>query len=131
MSVVTEVAGVADEDGREADEAVQERDELGHRRHRDAGGHERADAGADDQGEHKVRVGVHAAVEQRGHDGDAHADEPVRVAATGRHLTGQPAQTQDEQNRREDVGDGEESVFDLQAVHRGALTSETSSACAA
>ena len=48
VGVVHEV-GEADEHGREADEAVQNRDELGHLRHLHAPREHEADAAADEQ----------------------------------------------------------------------------------
>jgi hypothetical protein len=119
-----EVAGETDDDGGRTDEAVQQRDELGHGRHRDAGGHDGPNAGADDQGTDERGVGVEIGAERGRHDGGGHADDAVEVAAAGRLLTGEPAEAEDEQRAGDDVGDGEKG-----GVH-GRLTSGTSSACA-
>ena len=75
--------GRRDEHRGKADQRVERRDQLRHRRHRDAPGDDGADAAADgDAGDDQAQVSASRSrrSEQRRDDGDRHADHAVAVA---------------------------------------------------
>ena len=82
-------AANADQDRRQPDEAVQDRDQLRHLGHLDPERHRDADQRPDDHGRHQDqgRHTVGFGIEEEGHhrrgDGDRHADNSVDVAAPG------------------------------------------------
>ena len=109
----------ADEHRGHADEAVQHRDELGHRRHLHARGDEAADERADGEraavdGEHVVgRARGLADLEPEQPDdadghGQHHADDAEPVAPLRRALRRQPAQAEDEEDAGDEIDDGRE-----------------------
>ena len=121
-----DVARVADEARGEADQAVHQRDELGHLRHLHGARGVEADAAADDHGPDDPGQARHrdARTEDRRQHGDRHADDAVQVAAARGLGIGQPAEAQDEQDGGGDVGDGGKA-----RGHGRSPTSGTSRAC--
>ncbi len=95
----------------QADERVQQRDQLGHPGHLDDAGTPQADRGADrhraDQQAHARAVRCGGQRERDGGDQrDRHAGDAEGVAGPRRLVLGQPGQGQDEQQGRDDVGRG-------------------------
>jgi hypothetical protein len=84
--------------------------ELRQRGHLDAGGDEGADAAADRQPEQDQpdAAGIDTGLQQGRQHGDRHADHAVEVALPAGFGVREPAQGQDEQHRRDQVGDGGE-----------------------
>ena len=102
-------AGEADEDRRESDQAVQDGDELGHLGHLHAAREDEADAAADQQRQHQLDIVLRDDAEDGREQRDRHTDDAVPVAASCGLLVRQSAQREDEQNRRGDVGNGNDT----------------------
>ena len=106
-----QVAVPADQHRGQADERVQQRDQLGHAGHLDDAGTPQADRGADrhraDQQADTQRFDVAGQRQRDGGDQrDRHAGDAEGVAGPRRFVLGQPGQGQDEQQGRDDVGRG-------------------------
>ena len=115
----------ADERGRERAEGQRQRDSLRHRGHRHPHAHRVADDDADHQSGDDPPVVDDRVVEQRAGDGEQHAER--------RHLHSAPcpvgaretAQSQNEQDRRNEVADLNESVAHVREAGRGKRDAET------
>jgi hypothetical protein len=94
----------ADEDGGQTDKAVQRRHKLRHFRHLDAHGDDPAQDGADQQHQGDQPEMRHAGAEYGGPYGQRHAGNAVPYGPFGAFLARQPAQRQDKENCRSDVG---------------------------
>ena len=101
----------ADRDGRGADEAVQDCDELGHLRHLHAPGRQETDAAAYQQRNDEQVVILRYLAEYRREQRNRHASDAVPVATTSGFLVGEAAEREDEQNRRDDVGDRNDALW--------------------
>jgi hypothetical protein len=113
---VAEDVGKADEHGRQADEAVQDRDELRHLRHlHPAGEHEADRAAGRQRRQQKPQVGSDHADDRRD-ERDGHAGNPGGVALPRGVLPAQPAEREYEENGRGDVGNGEETRWHATAT---------------
>ena len=106
-----EVAVPADEHGGQADEAVQQRDELGHAGHLDDAGPPQADRGADDHGDadaasqaERCSMSRSTASAMVATSATAMPAMPKALPRLGGLVLGQPGERQDEQQRRDDVG---------------------------
>ena len=115
---VAHEVGKAHRDCRGADEAVQDRNELGHLRHLHSPREYQADGAADQQRDDQLVIVGADFTEQGREQCDGHASDAVPVTAPGRFLVGQPAQREDEQDGRDDVRDIDDSFVD-----HGSLTS--------
>ena len=125
--------GAGRQHGGETDQRMERRDQLRHVGHRDAPRGHRADAAADgdaaDDHAPGQRVGD-ARDPQRGRHGERHADHAVAVAgARRRHRRRQPAQRQDEQHARNEIGDGGEIGLKKRARSLFFLPPALSSSC--
>ena len=100
--------GEADEHGRGPDEAVEDRDELRHRRHLHARGERGADGAADREHRQEHAVAGDAGPEHRRDDGDRHAGDAEQVAAARRLLRRQPAEAEDEEEPGDEIRDGDD-----------------------
>jgi hypothetical protein len=122
-----DVGGEADQHCRKPDQAVHQRHQLRHLRHLHRPRGVKADSRAEHHGADDPGVGRlgHLGAERRGEDRDRHADHAVEVPAARRLGIGKPAEAEDEQDRRAEVGDREERG------RHGEATSGTSAACAA
>ena len=136
-----EVGVEAHQHGSEADEAVQDRHQLGHAGHLDRPGPPGSDDRTDGHGHHDqhhrhgeralvAELAVAGSKDERGNEREAHAGHAEGVAAARRLVLGEPAQGEDEEDRREDVGglDQAGQSFGAQEVHR-LSPSGTSAAC--
>ncbi len=110
-----EVAVPAHQDRGEADEAVEQRDQLGHAGHRHPVGpdhpdhradHHRADQQPDADRGHAVGQRQ----DQRGDQRDRHPGDAEDVARPGRLVPGQPGEGEDEQQRGDEVGGAGDGV---------------------
>ena len=89
-----------------ADQAVEPRDQLRHRGHRDAPRDDHPDRAADRDPEQNQQVIAEARVrqgEQREQDGDRHAGDADPVALAGRGGRAQAAQREDEADRGREI----------------------------
>ena len=111
------VAAPADQDGGQADEAVQQRDQLRHAGHLDDARAPQSDARTDDDGDDEQHdrdgLGVLGGHADRGCERDDHARDAVDDALLGGLVLGQACQREDEQQRRDDVG----GLGDRMSVH--------------
>ena len=102
-----EVAVPADQHGGEADERVQQRDELGHAGHLDDSCAPQADRttdrDGDDQQDDRRGVADVSDDDERRHEGDRHTGDAVDDALARRLVLGQPREAEDEQQCRDDV----------------------------
>ncbi len=115
---------------RQAHQAVQDGDQLGHLGHLHPARGPQPDGAAHHQGADQQGVLCGDEAEHRGGQRDRHADDAVPVTPAGRFLVGQPAQREDEQDGRDDVGDGGDAgVADDSGIHDRHLTCGTFRAC--
>ena len=104
-----DIARDADEDRGEADEAVEDGDQLRHLGHGDARRHQNPYRRADhDRGGENRVVADAGGIDRRG-DGDRHADDAVEVAPPRRLLMAEAAEAENEQYAGADIGDGDEA----------------------
>src|SRR5664279_5391989 len=110
---VLQVAVPADQHGREADEGVQQRDELRHPGHLHPRRPPQPDAAADGDGHHQQHepepVGALDDEHHRGDQRDDHADDAVDNTGACGLVLREPAQAEDEEQGSDDVraaGDG-------------------------
>ncbi len=100
------------DDRREADEAVEERNELGHPGHFDNAGAPQPDRSADQHRDHEQRQSnrrlrlppqlLHREPDRRGNRDD-HAADTEQHTAAGCLVLAEPVQTQDEQERSDEI----------------------------
>ena len=109
---------IADGNGCNTDEAVQDRDELGHLGHLHTRGRKQANAATDKQGNKQYRVLRCDDSEYGRNQRDRHTDDAVPVTAARGFLVGKTAKGQDKENGRDDVRHGYDS-----SVNHVALTS--------
>ena len=100
-----------DEHRGQADQRMEHRDELRHRRHLDGAGAPGADAAADREAEDDQQPRKPArrrTQRQRRHHRDRHADHAEAIALTRGGGRGEPAQRQDEQDAGDEIEQGGE-----------------------
>ena len=100
----------ADQHRRQADKAVQGRDQLRHRRHFDARREQRADRAADHERAGEDRVAVDPRTERRHQHRDRHAEHAEHVAAARRFLRRQPAEAENEKQSGGEIRDRDEGL---------------------
>ena len=110
------IAADADQHRGEADEAVQERNQLRHLRHLHFARLVDADGGADEHGDDDVAKAAAVVIVKGGDERDGHADDAVEVAVFRAFLTREAGEREDEEDGGDDV-----SRCDGSVVHGCAL----------
>jgi hypothetical protein len=105
--------GDRDQRDRAAADPVERGYELGHRGHRHPPCAGDADRRADRHGDGDLDQVERSRVEQRYDDRDQHPDGRDHVALAGRGGLAEPPDAQDEEQRRDQVGEGDEGVHGL------------------
>ena len=98
-----DIAVEADQNGRQADEAVQKCNQFGHFGHFDFFGFVDADGGADEHGDDDPAESVGVFGKHGNEQGNRHPSDAGITALLGGFLLGQPRQREDEQYRGYDV----------------------------
>jgi hypothetical protein len=99
--------------------AVEQRDELRHRRHLDLDGHDRTQHAADRQPEGDQLEAEDSAIHEGRGDRDEHAEGAQEVPFDGRTRVSQAFEAEDEEQRREQIGQ-----VDQVLAHRSVLLLE-------
>jgi hypothetical protein len=98
-----------DEHRSSADEAVEHRDQLRHRRHLDTHPQRRTDGCSGGHHREEQRVARDPRPEHGGNHRDCHAGHPEQVPAPRRALGRQTTEAEDEQQAGDEIGDGDKS----------------------
>ena len=104
--------GETDKNRRKADEAVQDGDELGHLGHLHALRKQYADTATGQQRQHEFDIILRDNAEHGRDERDGHAGDAVPVAAPRGFLVREAAEREYEENRRGDVGNGNDTCTD-------------------
>ena len=104
----------ADQHRGRADEAVEDGDQLRHRRHLHARRQGRADGAT--AGQHREQDGIarDPRPQDGGDHGDRHAGDAEQVAAPRGFLLGQPAEAEDEEQPGDQISDGDDCFRHLE-----------------